>query len=67
LALLEPKGLGVMGKQPGFTDTFEIVAAQRPGVAAEERRPDFGPLRFLGSLHAEALSWSPSPREVRRP
>jgi hypothetical protein len=27
------------GQQRGFTGTFEIVAAERPGVVAEKRRP----------------------------
>jgi hypothetical protein len=29
---------------PGFTGTFEIVAAERTGVVAEKRRPTFEPL-----------------------
>jgi hypothetical protein len=49
---------------PGFTDVFEIVAAERPG-AAEDKETQFR------ALHAEALRWSPSdgprPPRARRP
>jgi hypothetical protein len=48
--------LSVEEQQRGFTGSFEIVAAERPGVVAKKRRPNFAPLRFLGSWHVEECS-----------